>query len=416
MRAIARNSRARGRVSGKLVASVAAQAIAAATSLALQVIAARSLGLAEFGAFAVLLGLLVSASALFIGYVGDGMAVLDRHQPEIRSALVSSALLIFAGCAAVAVGAVLVLRRAEFWLAVVYAAMVVAWLVRESVRRLLMARLEFGRLVVNDAVYLVAALGTVGGFAAAGTVSLFALFSAMALGSLVALAVGVLCLPSSELARLRPGLAGMRELAAFGVWRAAQAMLRPVALLLARVLVGATLSLAAVGVLEAGRLVVAPLQVVINGVGGFLLAAFAARERAGAGGSGRLADRAGVLLLCGTVLGGLGFGLLAGPLGVLMTGGPVDVVLVIGWVLYLGTWAVGLPYVSECVARRHSRAVFVTRLVDSLVGLGLAAVVLLGGGPVVLVPFALAVGGAYSVLRLRVLAVRGRAVDAAGDH
>lgn len=397
-----------GKVAGKVVSSVASQGIAAATSLILQIIAARALGLVEFGAFAVLLGLLVSASALFIGYVGDGMAVLDRHDPETRSALVCSALLIFAVAGAVAIGTVLVLRRGDPLLAVVYAAMLVTWLAREAVRRLLMARLDFGRLVVNDAVYLFAVLLALTVVALAGELSLAALVGAMAFGAFVALGAGALVLPRAELRRLRPALAGMRELASFAAWRSAQAVLRPIALLLARAIVGAALSLAAVGALEVGRLVVAPLQVVVNGVGGFLLAGFATQERGGTGRSGPLADRAALLLLAGTVLGGLGFVVLAGPLGGLMTGSNVDALLVLGWVGYLGTWAVGLPFVSECVARRQSRAVFTVRLVDSLLGLGLVAGLLLAGGPPLLVPYAMAVGGLYSVLRLRMLAVRGR--------
>src|SRR5690606_7012671 len=98
--------RAAVRALRRLSAPVAAQAVTAATSMVLQVVAARALGLAEFGAFAVLLGFLVAASAVYTGYVGDSLAVLDRHDAVVRGALVGSALtswVLAAGAAAVTV-------------------------------------------------------------------------------------------------------------------------------------------------------------------------------------------------------------------------------------------------------------------------------------------------------------------------
>lgn len=406
------NPRPAGRTSWKALASITAQGLTALASLGLQVVAAHHLGMAEFGAFAVLLGLLVAASALFIGYVGDGLAVLDRHDPTTRSALVTSTLGICAVGAAVAIGAVLVIRGGDLAGAAAYAVMLVTWLLREALRRLFMARLEFGRLVVNDVVYLLAVFAPVLWLVLSGSVSLTALFGAMAFGAIVGIVVGVAVLPASELRELRPRLDGMRELAGFAGWRSAQAVLRPAALLLARLLVGAALSLAAVGALEAGRLVVAPLQVVVNGVGGFLLAGFAARERARPGSAGASADRAAVALTAVIMLSGGVAASVAGPLGSLMTGAPVGVALVLAWSAYLATWAGGLPYVSECVARRQTREVFLIRVGDSVLGLALVAVALLAGGPLVLVPLVMALGGVYSVLRLRTLAVRGRAADA----
>lgn len=268
-------------LSGKVGAPVVAQGLTAGTSLLLQVIAARSLGLAEFGAFALFLALLVSAAAVYTGYVGDSLAVLDRHEPRSRSALVTSALAGMLLCAATATGAVLVVSGAEAALLIAYPAMLVCWLCKESVRRLLIARLEFGALVGNDCVYLLGTLGTLGVFRSIGGVSLLALFTAMAAGAVASVVTGLAGLPRREWSRLRPATDGLRQLASFAAWRSAQAGLRPAALLGARVLVANLLSLTAVGMLEAARLVVAPLQVVINGAGSYLLPRFASAEREG---------------------------------------------------------------------------------------------------------------------------------------
>lgn len=398
--------RAVGRKARKVSAPVAAQAITAATSLALQVLAARTLGLAEFGAFALLLGFLVAASALYTGYVGDSMAVLDRHDDAVRGALVTSALAAWLLAAVAGAAAVFLFRGSEPELALAYAGLLVLWLLRETVRRLLMARLEFPRLLVNDVVYLLATLAALG-LLATGGMSLVALIGAMALGAVVAAVAGAIGLPRRELVRLTPGWRGMRELAGFATWRAAQATLRPLALLAARVLVGAFGSLAAVGLLEAGRLVVAPLQVVINGAGSYLLPGFAAAERDPQRGRPR-AGRIAVVLAGGTLVCGVAGALLAGPLGRLLAEVEVPGLLVLGWVVYLAIWAAGLPYVAEVVSRRLSRSTFTARLADSLFGLALVVIGLAAGADVAAVPWLLAGGGIYAVVRLRQLAVGSR--------
>jgi hypothetical protein len=213
--------------------------------------------------------------------------------------------------------------------------------------------------------------------------------------------------PSAELRRLRPGREALGEVASFAGWRSLHATLRPAALLVSRVLVANLVSLTAVGLLETGRLVVAPLQVIINGAGSFLLAGFAAGERRGEQ-AGNLATRAAWLLTGCTVVGGAALSLFAHPIGRLMTGQEVDPLLLLGWVAYLGAWAAGLPYVTEAVARKLSRGVFLIRLVDSVAGLALVLGALLMDAPVTVVPWLMTVGGLYSVWRLRSLALRSR--------
>jgi O-antigen/teichoic acid export membrane protein len=294
--------------------------------------------------------------------------------------------------------------------ALVFAVMTVLWLMEETFRRILIARLEFWKLVGNDSSYNVVALVIVGVLLlVARHVTLGGIFAAMAVGAATAVVVGIVQVPRAERANLRPGWPAMRAVATFAAWRSLHAALRPTALLLSKALVISMISLSAAGVLEAGRLVVAPLQVVINGAGSFLLAGFAAGERGKAARNNRMARYAVWLLLATVIVCGSILALLAGPAGRIMTGRPVDPLLVFGWTAYLAVWAVGLPYISEVVARKHSRAVFVARLVDSVLGLGLAGIALALGSGVAVVPWLMAFGGLYSVWRVVRLAIRTRA-------
>ncbi|SDW33429.1 hypothetical protein SAMN05421504_101294 [Amycolatopsis xylanica] len=381
----------------RALAPVVSQGVTAGTSLLLQVVAARQLGLAEYGVFAVFLALLVSATALHAGYVGDSLAVLDRFDLRIRAAVVSSALLSFGLCGTAGVVFALVLR--DLGTGLLFAGMLVLWLAEETLRRLLMARMEFWKLVWNDVSYLLGTLVALGAwYLRAREVTMPMLFAAMGVGACTAVVAGLAQLPRSELRALRPGWAGMGEVASFAGWRAAQAALRPTALLLARVLVAQLISLAAVGLLEAARLVVAPLQVIINGAGSFLLAGYAAGKVQGTW-------RVSLKLTAVTLGGGVVLTLAAEPLGRLMTGAPVDGWLVLGWVVYLATWAAGLPFVTAVVAQKRSRAVFLVRVVDSVAGLALAALALILDFPLALVPWLMALGQLYSCLRLYSLAV-----------
>ena len=398
--------RAAVRALRRLSAPVAAQAVTAATSMVLQVVAARALGLAEFGAFAVLLGFLAAASAVYTGYVGDSLAVLDRHDAVVRGALVGSALTSWVLAAGAAAVTVVLLRGPDIPLLLAFSVLAVVWLVRETLRRLLIARMDFTRLLGNDVLYLVVTLAVLLVAASSG-LTLTALVVAMAIGAVVTVGLGVLRVPRDELRDLRPGWQGMGRLAQFAGWRAAHATLRPVALLAVRVLVGVFGSLTAVGLLEAGRLVVAALQVVVNGAGSYLLPRFAAAEKQPERGRPDTA-RLAVVLAAGTLACGLVCAALAGPLGELLTGAPVPGWLVLGWSVYLAVWAAGLPSVAEVVARKLSRATFVVRLIDTVAGLALASVALAAGADVTVVPWLLAIGGCYAVMRLHLLAMRTR--------
>jgi hypothetical protein len=85
----------------------------------------------------------VRATALYTGFVGDSLAVLDRHDSRTRSALATSALTEWILCFSVGAGCMLVVRHGDLAGGLVYAAILVVWLVEGTFRRLPIARLEF---------------------------------------------------------------------------------------------------------------------------------------------------------------------------------------------------------------------------------------------------------------------------------
>ena len=405
---VSRASRLGSTVTKRAAAPLISQGINAGGSLLLQILAARTLGLAAYGSFAVCLALLSAATALYSGYVGDSLAVLDRHDRDTRATLVASAITLLVLAFGIAFGTVVALLHSP-GAALVYAVMTVLWLIEETFRRILIARLEFWKLVANDSSYNTIALVTVGVLLLVGQhITLGRIFTAMALGAATAVVIGVVQVPRAELTDLRPGWAAMRAVATFAAWRSLHAALRPASLLLSGTLVITLISLPASGLLQAGRQVVGPLQVIINGAGSFLLSGFAATEHGKAARDNRMARYSLWLLLatvgiCGSVLA-----LFAGPAGQLLAGRAVSPLLVFGWTAYLAVWAVGLPYISEVIARKQSRAVFMARLVDSVLGLALAGIAIKLGAGVTVVPWLMSLGGLYSVWRVVRLAIRTR--------
>nr|WP_246300340.1 hypothetical protein [Actinopolyspora biskrensis] len=361
-------------------------------------VAAGTLGLSDYGVFALLLAMLVGANALHVGFVCDGFTVFDRHDPGYRSSLVTGALLVMGACVLCAVVLASTASRDGPWLVAVYAVLVVCRLLAETVRRIFVARVNFGSLLSNDLCCLsVTLLALAVAPALFGEPNPTMLFGVMCCGALATILTGLVQLPGEERGRLRPGVREFPKLAGFAVWRALQAGLRPMTLLAVRLLVAGAVSTAAVGVLELARLVVAPVQVLINGSGSLLLGKIAARERSGDERDPAVLGKASRALVfatvvCGGVLGGVALVLVPPVLGK-----SLDPVLVFGWVAYQVTWAAGLPYVTEIVARRASRRVFRIRLVDSLVGLVLTVAAVSVGATVVVLPSLLALGGIYTV-------------------
>lgn len=389
----------RGRVGGAL----AGQATNALSGLVLQVAAARELGASGLAAFSLGYGVLVLGTAVSSGLVGTGLTILDRHEPRTRSGLH-----VWTALVSVAVGVVGVLAAGwsqvvPLWCAPVLGLACAAFIVEDTLRRLLMATGRFWSLPAVDLTNLTLALGTLGLAGLAGGISMTAFAIAVLVAQSGAAFVAWWCLPVGERPRgpwRRPAL---RAVLSFGIWSAATQTIRPASLALLRVLLVALVGATAYGAVEIARLYTAPTLLVVTGVGSFLLTHFVALRQRGLAVSLRVADRAVVLLVLGTaVLGAVGVVLLPW-LGPLMTGSTfaVPVGAVVAWVGYAVTAAALLPY--GCLAMVHGgqRRVLALRTWE-LGSLALAGLVVLciDGGET-WTPLALAVGPGLAAVVLR---------------
>ena len=383
-----------------------AQVSQAGASLVLQLIAANALGLAGFGKFAILYGVIVLLTGLVSGFVGDSLTVLDRKDRTIRSALQGWTLLLsFAsavvGSAAVTLtGFVTPLEGALFGLAIF------VFLSEDILRRLLMAQMRFWRIAAVDAVALVAAVLTLIVSAAFAPLALSTLFAALAIGQSAAFIVAIFVQPRDErfVVRLVTGAYG--TVAGYGSWRAAQQAVRPGLLTAVRTAVMLAVGLAATGQLEAARLYVAPTMLLVGGLSSFLFASFAKSTDAPLATLLRRADH-GVFALLGmtVVLGGVMVA--ARPiLGEAIVGQALDTWMIIGWIAYSATVAIVTPYGALAAVRGRQAAVLGYRVADSVFSLAAAVLLLVLGGPVALIPIVIASGSLIGGFAIRWLILR----------
>lgn len=373
-------------------AAVLAQALAAGSSLALQLVAARTLGASGYGTFSLYIAITFTITALQTGWVGDSLTVLDRTDREVRGAIFGSHLVLTALGATAAFGLTAVLDLAAGVSGTLFAAVVVAWLCEDLGRRLLMARKQFWALVVNDTGYAVVALGTVATlWAVQGQVRMETLLVGMLAGAAAASGLAVVQVGSEERWVGRCSRRGLGKVVRFAAWRSAQAGIRPGAQFATRLLVLAAVGPAALGRLEAARLLTQPLVVFSNGFSSYLLPRFARAE-------GRGLDRAALarpvaLLAASTGAYGAVAVVFNDQISGLLTGGgfPVERVAVLGWFLFTLVYVAALPATVLLVADRQSRRVFYVRFADSALGL-LAVAVLVQVAPASVVPLGLTFG------------------------
>jgi O-antigen/teichoic acid export membrane protein len=383
--------------------ALAGQATSALAGLVLQVAAARELGAAGLAAFSLAYGAIVLATAVSSGLVGDSLTVLDRADPGIRAGLhvgtaVVSGVAGLIGCLlAVATGVV------PAWAGLLLGLATTAFIVEDTLRRLLMATGRFWSLPAVDVTSMALALAVLVWAALSGELTLTTFVVALLAGQTGAALVAWGLLPAAERPRgpwRRPALA---VVASFGAWRAASQAVRPALLTVLRVFVVALAGAAAYGPLEAARVYTAPTLVLVAGLGSFLLPHFVALRSRGPAVGLRTADRAaaGLALAVGAI--GL-VGVVALPwLGPLLTGGGYDVPVgaVAGWALYAVAGAVLLPYSGLAAVHGVQRRVLALRGLE-FAALGLAVlVVALGDGGVVWVPLVLALGPALAAVAVR---------------
>jgi hypothetical protein len=390
-----------GMVKRGAVGAMAAQVTQAGASFTLQLATIITLGLNGFAKFAVLYGVIVLLTGLTSGFVGDSLTVLDRHSQSTRSALQGWALALIGIAACLGAGAVAAIGFVSQTEAVFFGLAIFAFLLEDLLRRLLMAGLLFWRIALVDTAGLIVALAVLAAMSTMGPQSLATLFGALAVGQIAALAAACLLLPHEEryLVRFVRGAYGM--VARYGSWRSAQQAVRPGLLTAVRSAVIVAAGLTIMGQLEAARLFVAPVMLLVSGYSTFLFASFATRTRSSMGALLVKADRAVLQLLAGTVVIG-GLSLLAVPgIGQLLIGHALNFWMVVGWIAYAASVATATPYGALAAVRGKQAAVFGVRLVDSGFSLAVAAVLLALGAPVECVPFALTLGSLLGGIAIR---------------
>ena len=389
-----------------------AQLVQALASLVLQVVAVRALGAEGLGAFGLLYGGLILASALVSGLVGDALTVLDRQQPAVRSGLQVVAVTV-----AVAAGAVSALLAGAtglltWWTALLFALAIAVFVVEELLRRALMASLRFWLVVAVDAACLVGTGLFLLGAAQTGPLDMADLWASLVFGQGIGLLIAIGLLPARDrwLAPWRGG--DVRSVIGFGGWRAAQQAVRPVTLTLTRTLIVLATSTAAFGELEAARVYTAPTMLIVSGAVSFLFASYAADKGRPLSELLRRADvGAGVLVAFVIVVGGAATAL-APWAGGLVTDGTfdLDAIAVFGWVVFAASASVLTPYGQLGAVAGLQVTVFTIRGLEAVVSVAAVVVVVsVAGASASWAPYALAAGSVISGAVIRQGVLRPRA-------
>lgn len=385
----------------RAVGAVCAQGSQAVASLAMQLLAARALGIEGLGAFAIMYGAIVFMTGFSTGFVGDSLTVLDRFEPRMRAALQSWALILSVVAGAIGAAAFAVTGFLGVGESLLFFGAVMAFLLEDVVRRVLMAHLEFWRIVAVDLSSLAASIVVLVVAATRGPLTLGSFLLAILVGQIVAGIVAGFAVPRVDRYLVRFTGAALSDIARYGIWRAAQQAVRPGLLAAARVLVLALIGLGATGELEAARIYASPTLLFVGGLSSFLFASFALAKSERMHRLIRRADLGVVLLLGATVLVG-GLSLAVVPVfGRLITGHALDAWTVAGWIAYAASVAAVTPYGALAAVRGRQMSVFLIRFADSVFSLGLAAVFLGLGADIHAVPIALTVGSLAGGLAIR---------------
>ncbi|WP_197022240.1 hypothetical protein [Candidatus Blastococcus massiliensis] len=356
--------------------AVAGQVTQALAGLVLQVAAARFLGAAGLATFALGYGLVVLATAVCSGLVGDSLTVLDRGDERTRAGLHGWAALVSTAAAVLGAAAALATGVLPVWAGLLLGLATAVFIVEDTLRRLLMATGRFWSLPAVDGGSLLLSLATLVALRIDGELTVASFVVAVLVGQTGASLVAWWRLPDAERPRGPWRNPALRTVFAFGVWRAAAQTIRPTLLTVVRVVVVAVAGAAAYGPIEAARVLTAPTLVLVAGLGSFLLPHFVALRDRPVSDTLRKADRVAAGLAVGVALIGAAICLLLPWLGPLLAGGQYEVPLpaVAGWSAYAVAGAVLLPYSALATVHRQQRRVLLLR---SLEFAGLAAVVVM---------------------------------------
>ncbi|WEK61990.1 MAG: hypothetical protein P0Y60_04310 [Candidatus Microbacterium colombiense] len=387
------------------VGAIIAQAVQALIGLLIQILVARLLGIDDYGRFAILYGVVILATAVVTGLVGDTLVVLDRSQRAVRAGL---ELMLIAASAVLGLAAFLIAWATGFSSALealLFAIALAAFSIEEIVRRLLIAHMSFLRVAITDICGFLVALVVIIVPALSGALTLSFFLGAIAAGQVVASGVGWFLVPKADRILVSLRGADVRTVWRYGVWRGLQQVLRPSLFTSVRLLSLAAAGITAVGLLEAARTYTSPLILVIGGLSSFLFVRFANQRKAGAASSVREADRAVLFLLAGTVVMSVIAVVLIPWASPLAFGVQVDPLAVIAWLAYGLSVAIVTPYGALGAVGGKQIAVFLIRLSDTVLAVLVAVVMLTLGASVSALPFGLAAASMLGGLGLRWLVV-----------
>lgn len=385
---------------------IAAQCSQAGASFLLQILAVRLLGLEGLGVFATLYGIVIVATGVATGFIGDSLTVLDRTAARTRAALqlwwvgLSVGLGVLAGLAGLLTGLV------DGVTALVFGIATGLFLLEDALRRLLMANLRFWRLVVVDLSGFLGALAVIAvQLATSGSIAVVHLILALAVGQTVATIVAISMLPTTErhLAPWRP--ADLRAVWSYGLNRAVQLSLRPGLQAATRLIGLALISAAAVGELEAARVYMAPAMIIVGGLVSVLFAQYARSKRVALIRQVRTADRHALALALGCLLLSAAAYLAVPWFGPLLTDGSYELATVglLGWAVRAVAYAAAMPYMSLAAVRGLHRATLRITAAEFVVVLVALVLVLTLGGSILWIPFLLAAGSLVSALIVRLV-------------
>lgn len=407
---------ARSRVD--VAGAVAAQFSQAAGSFLLQVLAARLLGKEGLAVFAVLSGLVVLATAVVSGFVGDSLTVLDRSVTAVRAGLQWWLVVLSTGVALIAS---LGLWGSDYltpWEALVFGLSGAAFVAEDSFRRLLMATMRFWAIVVVDLVSLIGSVGVVAVVHATSEVTLATLLEGLLVGQVAAMAVAIVLLPPSDRWWARGTTPDRGHVFRYGKWRALQVSVRPAMLAVMRVIVVAGVGRAAYGELEGARLFVAPATLAVNGASSYLFARFARTKDAATSKLLRQSDR-GVVVLATASLGlGVIAALLVPSLGSAMVGDDFDLDRwgVFGWAVLAAATAAATPYGVLAAVRGRQGATLLVRLTDAVCSLVGVAIAMQLDWSETSVPYVLAASAFLGGIGIRVLIVADMKAKRVPEH
>lgn len=373
----------------------------ALSSFTIQVIVARTLGFDGLGAFAIAYGVMVLVAGIASGMVGDSLVVLERRERSIRSALQQHAVAIAAVAALVSAAVGWASGLLDAPTALVFAAAAALFSLEEIMRRLLMAGFGFWRVMMIDFASFGVALAVIGISSLTGPLSLVVFLGAIAIGQLAAIALGVALLPAEERFVVGFSRGGLATVFRYGSWRSGQQFLRPAMLTAVRTLVTLLASLAATGLLEAGRAYVAPATLAVSGLSSYLFVSFANDKKKPLGEKLRRADRSVLALVGFTVLVGAVLVAALPWAGAVLFGTAPDLLAVVGWIAYTASIAAVTPYGALAAVGGRQAAVFTVRAIDTVVAIVLVWIVLAAGVGVQWVPAALATASILGGLAIR---------------